>query len=78
MDNARMFRVIVVGGIALVGACGGSTVASNDAGFPSELGAPGKDASADSADTSFPSELPAQIDAGIQDTSVLDAKKEGG
>lgn len=57
-----MFRVIVLGGLALVSyeACGG-TVTSADA---------GNDASENQ--DSFPSELPVQVEA-----SIVDAAKDG-
>jgi hypothetical protein len=61
-----MFRVLVLGGIALVGdsACGGSTAVQADAGahdgaFPSETNA-SSEAGAD-ADSVFPSELPSSV-----------------
>ena len=73
-----MFRVIVLGGVALVGACGGTIATGNDSGFPSELKPPGSDAAADAPDTSFPSELPVMVDAGPPDTSIVDANKDGG
>lgn len=74
MNDPRMFRVIVLGGVALVGACGGSiATGTKDSGFPSELGPPGIDAGADAPDTSFPSELPVVVDSGI-----ADANKDGG
>jgi hypothetical protein len=79
MDNPRMFRVIVLGGISLVGACGGSIATGNqDSGFPVELGPPAVDASADAPDTSFPSELPVFIDSGVADVVIKDANKDGG
>ena len=58
----KLFRVIVLGGLALVSheACGGQT--STDA---------GSDATED-----FPSELPAYVDVGVQDTSSNDAAEE--
>jgi len=85
MPSDRMFRVLVLGGIALVGgtACGGSTGVQADAGaheggFPSELppvpimGAkPDASASSDSdVDTGFPAETNA--------TTSSDAASEGG
>jgi len=50
MPRDRMFNVLVLGGIALVGAsaCGGTVSAHADAG---------------SQDSGFPSELPVQVDA---------------
>ena len=72
-----MFRVIVLGGVALVGGCGGTVdTSTKDAGYPSELGPPAVDASSDTGpDVGFPSELPAQVDSG---PPIVDAGKEGG
>ena len=57
MGEKRLFRVIVLGGIALVG-CGGDIVPQQDAG-------PAADASGDASDdVAFPSELPSFVDAG--------------
>jgi hypothetical protein len=58
----KLFRVIVLGGLALVSheACGGQT--SSDA---------GSDATED-----FPSELPTYVDVGVQDTGTTDAPEE--
>lgn len=75
-----MFRVIVLGGLALVAheACGGTTT-DGDAGtdangpdtFPSELPvfveAAVIDAGNEAEADAFPSELPSQIDGGSQD-----------
>jgi hypothetical protein len=55
----RMFRVIVLGGIALA-ACGGSTqVPAGDGGTPGDAPADATDAAEE-----FPSELPAIVDSG--------------
>ena len=61
-----MFRVLVVGGLALVGAqaCGGSESTSNGDATPSEGGAD------TSIDTNFPSELPSFIDTGTAETDA--------
>ena len=55
MPRDRMFNVLVLGGIALVGAgaCGGTVSAHADAG---------------SQDSGFPSELPVQVDAAAFDS----------
>jgi hypothetical protein len=61
-----MFRVIVLGGIAIVGAqaCGGSESTSGGDATPS-------DGAADtSIDTNFPSELPSFIDTGTADSDA--------
>ena len=74
MTRDRMFHVLVLGGIALVGAaeaCGGDTVTIDDGGvvkdatgeFPSELPAMGE-AGVRDATSEFPSELPVFVDAG--------------
>jgi len=56
MQDKRLFRVIVLGGIALVG-CGGDIAPQQDAGVT-------KDAAADAPDVGFPSELPSFVEAG--------------
>ena len=73
----KLFRVIVLGGLALVSheACGGQT--TGDAGsdateeFPSELPAyldvGVQDANSNDAPEEFPSELPSTIDSGSSD-----------
>jgi hypothetical protein len=85
MNKDRMFHVLVVGGMTLVGttvpaACGGdsSTTTSQDAGqdtgFPSELPA-FVDAGVHDATSDFPSELPVFVDSGV-DASIKDAPEE--
>jgi hypothetical protein len=64
----RMFHVLVLGGIALVGgggACGSSGLVfpAKDAATDSAAADGGSDAESD-ADAYFPSELPAHVDAG--------------
>jgi hypothetical protein len=71
MNRDRMFQVLVVGGMALVGtaapaACGGAT-STDDAGVPQD------------AAGEFPSELPAYVDARADtkaDGSIVDAPEE--
>jgi len=67
MPRDRMFNVLVLGGIALVGAsaCGGTVSAhadagSQDSGFPSELPVQGDAAAIDSG---FPSEAGGMTDS---------------
>jgi hypothetical protein len=87
MERDRMFRVIVVGGLALVGptACS-STVGTSDASdvtsdFPSELpvfiDAPSPTDATDVPDMSFPTELPVFVDAG-RDDGVTDTGVDSG
>lgn len=66
-----MFRVIVLGGVALVGACGGNVITAG--GKDASADAPGPDAAL--LDQGFPSELPAMIDAGppLVDAGKADA-----
>jgi hypothetical protein len=78
MAEDRMFHVLVLGGIALVGsapaACGGDVSSPGDAGsskdateeFPSELPV-FVDAGVRDAVNEFPSELPVFVDSGIDD-----------
>jgi hypothetical protein len=89
MTRDRMFHVLVLGGIALVGgaeACGGDTVSIDDGGavkdatgeFPSELPVY-VEAGVRDATSEFPSELPVFVDAGVDagaDRQIADARDE--
>lgn len=72
MKRDRMFQVLVLGGIGLVGACGGTTSSSADAGPPVDA----HDASSPdggSSDGHFPSELPVFVDAATDSPADVEA-----
>lgn len=67
-SSLRMFRVIVLGGISLVGAqaCGGQEASGATDALPD---VPHANDAGDSGQETFPSELPSFIDTGVVDTA---------
>jgi hypothetical protein len=65
VQRDRMFHVLVLGGIALVGSegCGGSVAVHSEAGAQEGGGTEG----------GFPSELPVQVDASVRADAAIDA-----